>query len=96
MEDNKYVEWFIETVRSFEDSIIAQKAYLEHLNFKPERLILGKRVYEMLNHAFDLQNGKNNVFKDLQIAIDCNDDYLIAVCHGSKADANSLIKEIEE
>lgn len=96
MEDNKYVELFTETVRKFEENILVQQAWLEHIDSKPDRLILGKKVYEMLNLAFALEDKKNNTFHDLQIAIDCNDDYLISVCYGCKADGFDIAKKIKE
>ena len=96
MED-KYVEWFKKMIYKIQDNIIAQKTYLEQAaNLKAERIVLGKKIYEMLNGGLGLENDKNNTMFDLPIAIDCNDDWLIAVCHGSKANAQDLFEEIEE
>ena len=96
MED-KYIEWFKEMIYKIQNSIIVQKTYLEQVvNLKAERIVLGKKVYEMLNDGLDLENDKNNMLFDLPIAIDCNDDWLIAVCQGCKANAQNLFKEIED
>lgn len=96
MED-KYVEWFKKMIYKIQDNIIAQKTYLEQAaNLKAERIVLGKKVYGMLNDGLGLENDENNTMFDLPIAIDCNDDWLIAVCHGSKANAQDLFEEIEE
>lgn len=96
MED-KHIEWFEEMIYKIQNSIIVQKTYLEQVvNLKAERIVLGKNVYGMLNDGLDLENGKNNMMFDLPIAIDCNDDWLIAVCHGTKANAQNLFEEIED
>ena len=96
MED-KYVEWFKKMIYKIQDNIIVQKAYLEKVaNQNPERLILGKKVYKMLNDGLDLENDKNNMLFNLPIAIDCNDDWLIAVCGGAKANAQDLLENIKE
>ena len=97
--ENKYVEWFKKMIYKIQDNIIAQKVYMEEVaeqKHKAERIILGKKVYGMLNDGLGLDSDKNNTMFGLPIAIDCNDDWLIAVCHGSKANAQDLFEDIKE
>ena len=98
MED-KYVEWFKKMIYKMQDNIIAQKVYMEEVaetKHKADRIILGKKVYGMLNDGLGLENDKNNTMFGLPIAIDCNDDWLIEVCNGSKANAKDLFEDIKE
>lgn len=95
MED-KYVKWFNQSVRNILDNIMAQKVYLGEVaepKVKPERVILGKKVYDMLSEVINLED---NMLYDMHIAIDCEDDCLIAVCHGSKANARDCLAELED
>lgn len=95
--EDKYVEWFKKMIYKIQENIIAQKTYLEQcVNLKVERIVLGKSVYGILNDGLGLEKDKNNMMFGLPIAIDCNDKYLIAVCYGSKANAQDLFEEIEE
>ena len=95
MED-KYVKWFNQTIRNILDNIMAQKVYMEEVaesKVKANRVILGKRVYDMLSEVI---NFDGNTLYDMHIAIDCEDDFLIAVCSGSKANAEDCLAKLEE
>ena len=97
--EDKYVEWFKKMIYKIQDNIIAQKTYIEQVaepNYKAERIVLGKKVYGMLNDGLGLKSDKNNMIFGLPIAIDCNDDWLIAVCRGCKSNAQDLFEDIKE
>lgn len=95
MED-KYVKWFNQSVRNILDNIMAQKVYMEEIaesKAKAKRVVLGKKVYDMLSEVINMEG---NMLYDMHIAIDCEDDYLIAVCNGSSANARDCLAQLEE